>query len=173
MSEHAARLVHAELVKKPGVDAQLIDVRDLDIASDDAGEAAKLEEFSTAVDKADGLIIVSPEYNHGYPGMLKRVLDTNYSEYVHKAVGVVSVSNGPFGGVRMIENLIPVLRAYGLVPIVSDVNFSNVDEVFDEEGSLLEARYLRRVERFLGELLWMAETLRYGREQIRNKVKAQ
>ncbi len=167
MSEHAARFVHAELAEKPGVNAQLIDVRDLDIASDDAGETSKSVEFSIAVDEADGLIIVSPEYNHGYPGMLKRVLDTNYQEYVHKAVGVVSVSNGPFGGVRMIENLIPVLRAYGLVPILSDVNFSNVDEVFDLDGSLLVARYLRRVERFLGELLWMAETLRYGREQVR------
>ena len=169
MSEHAARFVQAELAKRPGVDAQLIDVRDLDIAFDDAGEASKLVEFSTAVDEADGLIIVSPEYNHGYPGMLKRVLDTNYPEYVHKAVGVVSVSTGPFGGVRMIENLAPVLRAYGLVPIVSDVNFSNVNEVFGLDGSLLEARYLRRVERFLREILWMAETLRYGREQVRIK----
>lgn len=145
----------------------LIDIRDLRFASDDAGEALKLEEFSTAVDEADGLIIVSPEYNHGYPGILKRALDTNYPEYVHKAVGVIGVSSGPFGGVRMIENLVPVLRNYGLVPIVWDVNISNVNEVFDEEGSLLEARYLKRVGRFLDELLWMAETLRYGRKHVR------
>ena len=51
------------------------------------------------MNRSDALVIVAPEYNHGYPGMLKHVLDTNLHEYVHKAVGVVGVSAG-FGGAR-------------------------------------------------------------------------
>ena len=173
MSVHVARLVHARLTAEEGVETELIDFSDFDIPIDDAGEALKDPGFSVTVDKADGLVIVSPEYNHGYPGILKHVLDTNYWEYVHKAVGVVGVSSGVFGGARMIENLLPVLRTYGLVPIERDLNFSRVNTVFDEEGNLLEERYLKRIEIFLGELLWMAKTLRYGREHIPSETSAQ
>ncbi len=171
MSEHAARLVHDELSKRPGVETQLIDIQELGVASDDAGEAVKVPSFSAALDRADGVVITSPEYNHGYPGMLKHVMDTNSWEYAHKAVGVVSVSSGPWGGGRMIENLLPVLRAYGLVPISRDVNIPDVRSVFGEEGQLLDERFLHRIDGFLAELIWMARTLRYGREHIANEAK--
>jgi hypothetical protein len=69
------------------------------------------------VNRADALVIVAPEYNHGYPGLLKHVLDTNLKEYIHKAAGIVGVSAGIFGGARAIQNLIPVLRELGLVTI--------------------------------------------------------
>ena len=171
MSEHAAWLVHDELSNRPGVETQLIDIQELGVASDDAGEAVKVPSFSAAMDRADGVVITSPEYNRGYPGMLKHVLDTNYWEYAHKAVGVVSVSSGPWGGGRMIENLLPVLRAYGLVTISRDVNILNVGSVFGEEGRLLDERFLHRIDGFLAELIWMARTLRYGREHIANEAR--
>jgi NAD(P)H-dependent FMN reductase len=62
------------------------------------------------VNEADALIFVVPEYNHSFPGLLKHVLDTNLKEYIHKAAGVCGVSAGPFGGARMIQNFLPVLR---------------------------------------------------------------
>ena len=40
---------------------------------------------------ADALVIVTPEYNHSFPGLLKHVLDSCLKEYIHKAVGVVGV----------------------------------------------------------------------------------
>ena len=83
----------------------------------------KTVEFSAMVARADGLILVVPEYNHSFPGLLKHVLDTNLKEYIHKAVGVCGVSAGPFGGARMIQSLVPVLRELGLVTIFSDVYF--------------------------------------------------
>ena len=55
-------------------------------------------EFSAKMNKADALVVVSPEYNHGYSGLLKHVLDSCLKEYIHKAVGIVGVSAGPFGG---------------------------------------------------------------------------
>ena len=55
-------------------------------------------EWRDAIVKADGLVIVTPEYNHGYPGVLKSVLDLLLKEYIHKAVAFVTVSAGPWGG---------------------------------------------------------------------------
>jgi NAD(P)H-dependent FMN reductase len=87
-------------------------------------------------------------------------------EYVHKAVGIVGVSAGPFGGARGIQDLLPVTRELGLVCIFWDVNFSNVHKAFDESGDLLDKAYLRRIDSFIQELVWMAKTLRYGREHV-------
>jgi NAD(P)H-dependent FMN reductase len=112
------------------------------------------------------MIIVVPEYNHGYPGLLKHVLDTNLKEYIHKAVGICGVSAGGFGGTRVVQNLLPVLRELGLVTIFWDGNFSNSYKLFDEQGVLLEQAYVKRIDQFLKELIWMAKTLRYGRENI-------
>ena len=166
MSEHAAKLMWAEVGKRPGVETELIDVATLPIPTDDAGEAAKDLAFSETMNRADALVLVVPEYNHGYPGLLKHVLDTNLKEYIHKAVGVVGVSAGIFGGARAIQNLIPVLRELGLVTIFWDMNFTSVHSRFDESGTLLDDSFLPRIEMFLDELCWMAETLRYGRSHV-------
>jgi NAD(P)H-dependent FMN reductase len=167
MSEHAARFVLGEIGKREGVETELIDVRELPLTSQDEGGAIKDASFSRAASRADALVIVTPEYNHGYPGMLKHALDTNLKEYVHKAVGVCGVSAGGFGGTRVIENLLPVLRELGLTAIYWDMNFSSVGKIFDESGTLLDESYIKRADKFLSELVWMAKTLRHGREQVK------
>jgi NAD(P)H-dependent FMN reductase len=166
MSEHVARFVFGEMTKRAGVESELLDIRDLDIKVADEGGGASDAKFSEQVARADALILVVPEYNHGYPGLLKHALDTNLKEYVHKAVGICGVSAGPFGGTRVIENLLPVLRELGLVTIFWDGNFSSVRKAFDAEGKLLEAAYVRRLEKFFNELIWMAKVLRHGRENV-------
>lgn len=165
MSEHAAHLVLAELERRPGVLTELIDAATLRIPSDEAGDAAKDPAFAEAMNRADAIVIVAPEYNHGYPGLLKHVLDTNLPEYIHKAAGVVGVSAGIFGGARMIQDLLPVLRELGLVTIFWDVNVNNARTRFDESGALVDDSFLA-VGKFLDELVWMARTLRHGRERI-------
>ncbi len=166
MSEHAARLMHERIAQRDGIETELFDVATLPIPTDDAGETAKDPTFSDAMNRADALVLVAPEYNHGYPGLLKHVLDTNLKEYIHKAAGVVGVSAGVFGGARMIQNLVPVLRELGLVTIFWDVNFTTVGTRFDDDGMLVDDSFLPRIDMFLDELLWMAETLRYGREHV-------
>jgi NAD(P)H-dependent FMN reductase len=76
------------------------------------------------------------------------------------------VSAGPFGGARVIEGLLPVMRELGLVMIFEDVNFGKIGTLFDERGNLLDENYIRRVDKFLDELIWMARVLRHGRESI-------
>jgi NAD(P)H-dependent FMN reductase len=165
-SEHVARFVFEQTKKRAGVETELIDVRALPMRLDDAGEQMKDAKFASTIERCDGLIIVTPEYNHSFPGLLKHALDMNLKEYIHKAVGICGVSAGPLGGARAIENLLPVMRELGLVTIFEDVNFGNVGTLFDERGNLLDQNFIRRVDSFLNELIWMARVLRHGRENI-------
>ena len=166
MSAHAARFMVDQLQKYEGVTTELIDIADLPLPVDDAGEAIKDPDFSGKMNAVDALVIVAPEYNHSFPGLLKHVLDSCLKEYIHKAVGIVGVSAGPFGGTRVVQSLLPVMREVGLVTIFWDVNFSSVNKVFDESGALLDPAWTRRTDKFIKELLWMAKTLRHGRESI-------
>jgi NAD(P)H-dependent FMN reductase len=165
-SEHAAQLFNELLNRRSGVISRVIDIATVPMPVDDAGEAIKDPAFAAAMTEADGLVIVSPEYNHSFPGLLKHVLDSCLSEYIHKAVGIVGVSAGPFAGARVIQNLLPVMREIGLVTIFWDVNIGAVGKVFAEDGRLLDDAVIRRSERFIKELIWMAKVLRYGREQV-------
>jgi len=165
-SVHAARFVHGRLARKDGVETGLIDIADLPLPVDDAGTAIKDPGFAARMQRADGLVIVTPEYNHGVPGLLKHVLDSCLKEYIHKAAGIVGVSAGRFGGARAIENLVPVLRELGLVTIFWDVTVARVGQVFGPEGELLDEGLVAPTDKFLNELVWMSETLRYGREHV-------
>jgi NAD(P)H-dependent FMN reductase len=166
MSAHAARFVCQELRKREGVQTELIDIADLEHHLSDNGQGTGDPRFAASMVKADGIVIVAPEYNHGMPGLLKHVLDSCLKEYIHKAAGIVAVSAGPFGGTRVVETSLPILRELGLVTIFWDVNVGSVGKVFDDAGKLLDDAFVRRTDKFLGELIWMAKTLRYGRDNI-------
>jgi NAD(P)H-dependent FMN reductase len=165
-SENVAELVFEQTKKRAQVETELIDVCKIPMRLDDAGEDMKDPAFSATIDRCDGIIIVTPEYNHGYPGLLKHALDMNLKEYIHKAVGICGVSAGQIGGARVIENLLPVMRELGLVTIFEDVNFGKVGKLFDDQGKLLDQDYIRRVDKFLDELIWMSRVLRHGRENV-------
>src|SRR5262244_4283999 len=130
MSAHVAQFIWGEVRKREGVITELIDIAELTLPVDDAGEAVKDPRFAAAMERADAIVIVSPEYNHSFPGLLKHVLDSCLKEYIHKAAGIVGVSAGVFGGARTIEHFQPVLRELGLVSIFWDVNFGAVEKVF-------------------------------------------
>src|SRR2546422_3820284 len=165
-SEHAAHFVFERTKARAGVETELIDVRALPMRLDDAGEQMKDPAFSATVERCDGLILVTPEYNHGYPGMLKHALDSNLKEYIHKPVGLCGVSAGGFGGTRVVESLLPVMRELGLVTIFWDVNVSSVGKAFDASGQLQDDALPRRIGKFLAELVWMARVLRAGRDEV-------
>jgi NAD(P)H-dependent FMN reductase len=166
MSAHVARFVTEELMKRDGVATELIDIAEMPLRVDGAADDVKDPAFSEKMEKADGLVIVAPEYNHSFPGLLKHVLDTCLSEYIHKAAGVVGVSSGPFGGTRVVQSFLPFFREVGLVATFTDLNFSNVAKAFDEQGNLIEKAYVRRCANFLDEIIWMSTVLRNGRENV-------
>jgi NAD(P)H-dependent FMN reductase len=170
-SENVANWIVAKMRERVDVETQLFDVRDFVLPQDDYGTALgpNYPEWRDAIIRADGLVIVTPEYNHGYPGTLKGVLDLLLKEYIHKAVAFVGVSAGPWGGTRVIESMVPMVRELGLAACFTDLNFPQVASKFDADGKLLDEAYDRRVAGFLDELVWMATTLRWGRENVASK----
>lgn len=170
-SGHVANWVCGKMSERDDIETQLFDVRDFELPRDDYGTAIGKDfpEWRDAIVRADGLVIVTPEYNHGYPGVLKSVLDLLLKEYIHKAVAFVGVSAGPWGGTRVIESMVPMVRELGLVVTFSDLNFPKVTSKFDDEGKLLDEAYNDRVVGFVDELVWMATTLRWGRENLSSK----
>jgi len=170
-SGNVAHWVCSQMRERTDIETQLFDVCDFRLPHDHYGQEIKdqFPEWRDAIVRADGLVIVTPEYNHGYPGSLKSVLDLLLREYVHKAVAFVGVSAGPWGGTRVIEASVPMVRELGLAVTFSDLNFPKVGDKFDAEGNLLDEAYNKRIRDFLDELVWMATTLRWGRDNVPSK----
>lgn len=164
-SEHAARFVFEEVKKRVGIETELLDVRDFRLpATDDSEKTALEKKLAVVIMRADGVVIVSPEYNHGYPGELKMMLDMSDGEYARKPVAICGVSSGAFGGVRMVEQLRNIITELGAVPTPEAVYFSTVEKLFDEHGAIMDDSYHGRVAKMLDGLLWYAKVLKQGRE---------
>ena len=170
-SAFVAKWLVSEMEKRPEIRTRLFDVAEFNLPPDDYGQELKdnFPEWRDAIVQADGLVIVTPEYNHGYPGAMKSVLDLLLREYIHKAVAFVGVSRGPWGGTRVIEAMVPMCRELGLAVTFTDLNFPYVKKTFDAEGKLLDHAFDQRVTDFLDELVWMSRTLRWGRANVPSK----
>jgi NAD(P)H-dependent FMN reductase len=134
-SEKVAQSLLSVLESRGDCQTQLVDVRDYThgrtIPDWEENEATK--PWRDIVSRADGFIIVVPEYNHGYPGELKLLLDQDLKGYADVPVVVCGVSAGVFGGARAVENLTPVLRELGMIVLsyslyVGKVGNFEVDE---------------------------------------------
>ena len=101
--------------------------------------------------------------------MLKAVLDLLLKEYIHKSVAFVGVSAGPWGGTRVIEAMVTMVRELGLTVTFTDLNFPYIQRKFDAEGKLLDQAYEQKVKDFLDELVWMSSVLKWGRENLPSK----
>jgi NAD(P)H-dependent FMN reductase len=129
-SEKAARWIFGEASRRPELDVQWVDLRDYPLPFYDeplspvrlAGQYIHDEARTWArkVAEADGYIIVTGEYNHGYPAVLKNALDYVYSEWNEKAVGFVGYGNA--GGARAIEQLRQVAVELRMAPIKLSVH---------------------------------------------------
>ncbi len=115
-------------------------------------------DFAAHIKNADGVIIVTPEYNGGYPASLKNVVDLLYDEWHRKPVAIATASNGAFGGSQVITSLqfsLWKIRAW-TVPAMFPV--PKVQDAFDENGAPTEqASTDKRAAGFINELLWCVE----------------
>jgi NAD(P)H-dependent FMN reductase len=164
-SEKAAKFMLQEATKYGLKNTEIIDVRDFRIkATDNTLGLPEAKKLSQKIKKADGLIIVTPEYNHGYPGELKMMLDMLYEEYFQKPVGFCGVSFGALGGARSVEQLRLVCIEFHMVPIREAVYFPTIQKLFDENGAIKDESVHGRVGKFLDELVWYAKALKPARE---------
>jgi NAD(P)H-dependent FMN reductase len=118
------------------------------------------------VGSADAFIVVTPEYNHGYPAAVKSLIDSVGAEWHAKPVAFVSYGGGS-GGLRAVEQLRQVFAELHAVAIRDSLSFVNAWEQFEDDGTLRNPeRALRGLEILLRRLSWWAETLRNGRNAI-------
>ncbi len=169
---NAAHFVVRKLEER-GHDVTLVDSQDYDLPLLDlmykeyeSGTAPEnMQAIADVLAAADGFIIVSAEYNHSIPAALKNLLDHFQSEYLYKPSGIVTYSAGPFGGVRALINLRAILAELGTPSIPSAFPISQVQNVFEADGTPLDAAYDKRIVKFLDEFEWYAYALRREREQ--------
>lgn len=152
----------------PNVEVICVDPVELNFAGDGDDPEGKDPRYTEIVKQADAFFIVTPEYNHSFPGSLKRMLDSELELYNHKPVAFAGCSNGNWGGVRAIESLVPAVRETGLVVMSWDVYFPYVQRMFEPDGSLKQEyreRYDRNVGKLFTELLLFARMLKTMREE--------
>ena len=123
-----------------------------------ANPAPSALEFAAKVKASDGIIIVTPEYNGGYPASLKNAVDLLYEEWHRKPIAISTVSNGVFGGSQVITSIqfaLWKIRAW-TVPAMFPV--PKGQDAFDEAGNPVDKTGIdKRAASFTKELLWCIE----------------
>lgn len=149
-----------------GIDLDVLDLMDLALPSnlDGSGDTTLLR---SRVERADAFVIVTPEYNHGYPGHLKTAIDTVLTGWATKPVAFVSYG-GSAGGARAVEQLRPVLTELDAVTIREAVTLVRVWDLFDGDGRFLgEPGPESAMSTMLERLLWWADALGAARVESR------
>jgi NAD(P)H-dependent FMN reductase len=171
-SEKPAAWIQELAKAREGLDVELLDLRDYPLpffeeplppgfAKDDYSNPAIIR-WREKVREGDGFIICSPEYNHGYPAVLKNALDTVYHVWRRKAVAFVSW--GGAGGARGVEQLRLVAVELDMVPTRFAVHIpnpwlvKNIKEI-DTEQNRQNAAAL------LDNLVWWAAALKRARDE--------
>ncbi len=122
------------------------------------------KKWSAKVAEADGYVLVTPEYNHGYSAVLKNALDHLYREWNRKPVAFVSYG-GMAGGARAVEQLRQVVLELQMAPIRETVIIPGVSKAFDTDGTLVAGEaYDAQANRMFDELLWWATALERARK---------
>jgi len=119
-------------------------------------------ELKKIIKDADAYLIVTPEYNHSFPGSLKFMLDIGRkSDYQYKPVGFIGVTDGDFGAARALEALLPVVRTLGMLPVSNDINVTNVMEMFDERDQVKDPElWQKRLGKLIDQLKKYAQKIK-------------
>jgi NAD(P)H-dependent FMN reductase len=146
------------------VTSDLIELADADLpdvlpAHADPAVAA----YAHRINDADAIVVVTPEYNHGYPAPLKQAIDLAHSEWHAKPVGFVSYG-GISGGLRAVEQLRQVFAEVHAMTVRNSVSFHGAWQQFDEAGMPYDLDRARAMaDLMLDQLVWWARALRTAR----------
>jgi NAD(P)H-dependent FMN reductase len=172
--EGYARWIHALLSEREGIALDLLDLRDWRLPSYDLAAPPAVAEKSytdptargwvAKIAALDGYVIVTPEYNHGYPGGLKNAIDHAFASWANKPVAFVSYG-GTASGARAVEQLRLVAIELRMVPIRDEVNVRLIGVSLDEKGRPTDPFYAKRAATMIDTLLWWTRVTKEGRER--------
>ena len=174
-SERVARWVTEQLATREDFDLEHIDLRDHPLPFFDGNAparfpreyaSAEVERLGRALDRADGFIVLTAEYNHGYPAVLKNAMDWTFAEWQRKPVSFVGW--GQVGGARAIEQLRLVAVEFEMAPlrhavhILPDVVLAARQNA-DPDDTTVFAPLERRLKLLADDLAWWSGALRAAR----------
>jgi len=148
--------------KRQNVSAQIVDLRDysLPFLNDEESPASRkqisdpaVKKWSDKIKEADAFIIVSPEYNAGYPGVLKNALDSLYIEWHNKPVGFVGYSGGSSGGANAINQLRQVVMELKMKPVSLDIKIPSSSKALDKEGNFIDKTIENKLNSIIDQLI--------------------
>jgi NAD(P)H-dependent FMN reductase len=159
-----ARWFLGEAQVHPDFAVHAIDLAEIDLPLDLPREPSDQQRrYLQALDEADAVVVVVPEYNHGYPASLKQAIDLARDEWRRKAVGIVSYG-ARSGGIRATEQLRQVFPELEATTIRESIALPNAWHLFDEHGTPRDAEGLGAAARaMLDQLSWWAAALRTAR----------
>ncbi len=122
---------------------ELVDLAELDLPLLDEPNHPRLRQYtqkhthdwSAIVDSADAVVLVTAEYNYGYPAAIKNAIDYLNQEWRHKPVGFVSYG-GVAAGTRAVQQLKQVVSALQLLPVTASVNIPFVTQFLNDNGEI-------------------------------------
>jgi NAD(P)H-dependent FMN reductase len=128
-------------------------------------EGLAMGSFSSRIAAADAFLVVTPEYNHGYPAPLKSLIDSVGVEWHAKPIAFVSYG-GISGGIRAVEQLRLVFAELHAATMQHSVSFASAWEQFDKDGKLIHPeRAERSMATLLRQLHWWSVALRNARHK--------
>lgn len=156
----------AEQVKNAGIfDLDVIDLAQIEVPTQPLTNHECAVDFRARIASADAIVIVTPEYNHSFPGTLKNAIDLARGEWFAKPIALVSYG-GIAGGLRAVEHLRHVFAELHAVTIRETVSFHNAHGAFDAQGQPLDEQGSQEAAvKMLHQLSWWAEALRMARER--------
>ncbi|MHA4896325.1 NADPH-dependent FMN reductase [Pedobacter sp. PWIIR3] len=117
--------------------------------------SAAILDFQKRISSADGIIVVTPEYNGGYPASLKNVIDLLYKDWQKKPIALATVSAGPFGGTQVMTSLVFSLWKIGAWVVPAMFPVPVVQNNYDEHGNAVDKEGTdKRARKFVDELIW-------------------
>lgn len=113
---------------------------------------------------ADAFLILTPEYNGTYTPALQNLLD-HFPKQMHKAFGIITASEGVFGGMRASQELLLLVPALFGIASPQKLIVPQMTKKFSEAGELLEPSFENSIHNFAREFVWLAEALHAGNKQ--------
>jgi NAD(P)H-dependent FMN reductase len=150
-SDKIAHAIKTMIDARGDVKTELVDLRDypLPFLYEEVAPSRRtvitdsaIQKWSDKIKQGDAYIIVAPEYNAGYPGVLKNALDMLYKEWENKPVGLVGYSGGPSGAAAMLVQLRVVAQELGMVPVQAEVRIPTSWKAFNAKGQLVDAKHI-------------------------------
>jgi NAD(P)H-dependent FMN reductase len=167
--DRVANWFYVLAAKREDLIAELIDLRDWTLPffnepkSPITGHyAPEARAWAAKMAEGDGYVFVTPEYNFGYPAVLKNALDHIYHEWNNKPVAFVSYGGGA-GGSRSVQQLRQVVVELQMAPIRAGIVIPFARRLFDESGAIKDESYDTRANALLDQLLWWARALKAAR----------